>query len=236
MIFAVNDLAWILNKITSIQIHVKKERNKHGYIWICQKFSVSLHCNKNGGKFMEKNLKHRFQLVKLLKGLKGGTLVTLTTLTPVRIENCPIKGHILKWCKQTMQVGVSYENAINIRLSRLGFGQTFKSNPLPYGKWLIPNRVIDYNGRKYARFYPVRNANTKVCYFIDGRFATAKESEVISMYEQYNAMYSDKQKRHGLSENQVELRNYRFESILGLTAEGNSYKMEFSRISATRPR
>lgn len=176
-----------------------------------------------------RTIRSQWQLISALGNIKGGTLVTLTTLTSVQMDDFRIHGKVLKWCRQTMQVGVSYENAINTRLGRIGFDKSFKSDSLPYGRWVIPNRVIKHNGQYYGRFYPVNNDNKKVCYFIDGRIATARESEIISNYEIYVKPYSTKQARYGLTENQVNLRNYRFDSILELNAEGKSYKVEFSR-------
>ena len=67
-----------------------------------------------------RTIRSQWQLISALGNIKGGTLVTLTTLTSVQIDDFRIHGKVLKWCRQTMQVGVSYEKAINTRLDRIG--------------------------------------------------------------------------------------------------------------------
>ena len=176
-----------------------------------------------------KTLRNGSQLIDVISSLKGGTLVSLTSLTDVHIDDFRIHGRVLKWCRQTMQVGVKYERAVNTRLHRIGIWNCFKSSSLPYGVWVIPNRILKYEGRTYARFYPVQNSDRKVCYFIDGRIATARESEIIAAFEQYSKPYSRKQSFFGLYEKQVEVRNYRLENILELSAEGTKYVVGFSR-------
>ena len=176
-----------------------------------------------------KTLRNGSQLIDVISSLKGGALVSLTSLTDVHINDFRIHGRVLKWCKQTMQVGVKYERAVNTRLHRIGIWNCFKSSSLPYGTWVIPNRILKYEGRTYARFYPVQNSDRKVCYFIDGRIATARESEIIAAFEQYAKPCSHKQAFFGLQEKQVGVRNYRIEHILEMSAEGTRYVIEFSR-------
>ena len=168
-------------------------------------------------------------LMNVLANLKGGTIVTLTSLTEVDMPTS-FGGKVYKWCKQSMQVGSSYENSVNNRLARNGYHRNFTARGLRWGRWHILNRIIEHNGLYYARFIKVANTNEQVVYFVNGRQATPRETQIIKRYDTLS--FSRRQAMYGLTTNQTQVRNYHIENILALTAEGQSY--EVVRYSATR--
>ena len=161
-------------------------------------------------------------LMGILANIKGGTMVYLTTLTTIDV---PTIGKVQKYCKQSIQVGCSYENSVNNKLAKEGFSRNFRSGRLPWGRWHIFNRVITHKGNFYARFYKTNNANEKVTYIVNGREATPQEVEFIKFYDVES--FSEKQSRYGLTElkKQSRVRNYQFETILSLSADGETYKV-----------
>lgn len=180
-------------------------------------------------KTMTKDITKREELIDLLKSIKGGTMVYLTTATTLKINDWRIRGKVIKFCQQSIQVGASYERSVNHRLEKIGLSRIFKADSLPYGRWYIPNRVIKFNGNYLARFYKTANANEKIIYFVNGRIANARESELISRYD--TSVYSSKQARFGLRSHQVEIRNYYLENILSISANGNVYNINIARTS-----
>lgn len=161
-------------------------------------------------------------LMNVLANLKGGTIATLTSLTEVDMPNI-LGGKVYKWCKQSVQVGSSYENSVNNRLERLGYYRNFTSGRLRWGRWLVLNRIIVHRGQYYARVMKVANTNEQVIYFINGRQATQAESAIIKRYD--TLTFSQRQAHYGLTNRQTQVRNYHIENILALTAEGQTYEV-----------
>jgi hypothetical protein len=161
-------------------------------------------------------------LMGILSNIKGGTMVYLSTLTTLDV---PSIGRVQKYCKQSIQVGCSYENSVNNKLAKEGFKKTFKSGRLPWGRWFILNRIITHNGYYYARFYKTNNACEKITYIVNGREATPQEVVVIKVYD--TEIPSAKQSRYGLTDikKQSRVRNYRLDTILSISADGETYKV-----------
>ena len=131
-------------------------------------------------------------ILAVLNTIKHGTFVGVHSLTEpkMRKTNNPFNGHLVqKMTIQTLQFGYSYENAVNNRIE--GSGETFVAEPLKWGEWLIPNKVITHKGKLYARFYKVDNSTEpNVTYLIDGVIATDEQEEIIKsfpgVYEPHN--------------------------------------------------
>ena len=68
------------------------------------------------------------------------------------------------------QYNASYENGVNNRLpdGTDGKGEKFVAEPLPWGEWLIPNKLITHKGETYLRLYKTKATTTKVVYYLDG--------------------------------------------------------------------
>lgn len=167
------------------------------------------------------------KFLEVFSKLRGGTMVNLTSITPIDARAIGL-GWVKKYCKQSIQIGCNYENAVNIRLKEQGLMPTFKASSLPFGQWIVPNRVLEYQGRVYCRFYKTRNCNADYKYIINGRLATAEETALIDAKcteEDMTEIF--RQSAYGLrGERFVKVRNYRIDHIIGMSAEGKRYELE----------
>lgn len=164
------------------------------------------------------------QILSVLSTIKVGTFCEVHSLTEpkMRKTNNPFNGmRVQKMTIQTLQWGYNYENGVN---NRLNGGTTFVAEPLKWGEWLIPNKVITHKGKLYARFYKVDNAmaSTKTTYLIDGIIATEEQEEVIKSFLVAPSS-SARQAEVGLTERQVKPRDFAFSSILGIKTAGVLY-------------
>ena len=165
-------------------------------------------------------------ILSVLSTISNGTFVGVHSLTEpkMRKTNNPFNGHkVQKMTIQTMQYGYSYENAVN---NRIGSEETFVAEPLKWGEWLIPNKVITHKGKLYARFYKVDNdTKPNVMYLVDGIIATEEEEEVIKSFLVAPST-SNRQAEVGLTTHQVKPRDFAFDSIIGLAINGEMYNVE----------
>ena len=124
------------------------------------------------------------------------------------------------------KVNFDYEKAVNNRLEKQGDERCFEAEPLKWGKWLIPNKVITHKGANYLRYYVPANADISSVWFINGKIATAEEFAKIMAYLQSKDKTSHRQAEAGLVENQVVPRTIKFDSILRLTMNGEEWVRE----------
>lgn len=174
-------------------------------------------------------------LISVLANLKGGTMVYLTSLTDVDVPFQYRLGRVQKFCRQSMQIGCSYENSVNNKLERKGFSRSFRSSRLRWGRWFILNRIIEHRGKYYARFYKTANSNPQIVYLVDGRVATPREVAIIKRYDSLYT-FSNRQNWYGLSRTeQTNVRNYELTNIISISAEGETYNvMREQSATATR--
>ena len=102
-------------------------------------------------KLIMKKLTHG-QLVALVQATIGALPVGIlaTTVPKVRITGNPFS-LIQKTSRAVGFVGANYERSVNNEALRQGGQAEFEAAPLPWGKWLIKNKVIVHNGRYYLR-------------------------------------------------------------------------------------
>jgi hypothetical protein len=174
-------------------------------------------------------------LISVLANLKGGTMVYLTSLTDVDVPFQYRLGRVQKFCRQSMQIGCSYENSVNNKLERKGLSRSFRSSRLRWGRWFILNRIIEHRGKYYARFYKTANSNPQITYLVDGRVATPREVEIIKRYDSLYT-FSHRQNQYGLSRTeQTNVRNYELTNIISISAEGETYNVVREQpVTATR--
>ena len=68
-----------------------------------------------------------------------------------------------------LQVNANYENAVNNRLPKGdGNGEKFVAESLPWGEWLVPNKVIVHKGKYYLRLYVTKSVKKETAYYLDG--------------------------------------------------------------------
>ena len=168
-------------------------------------------------------------LANTLADVKGATICTLVTATTPKMRkggNPFLDTTITKICKQQMQFGYNYENAVNNRIeNELGAERTFEAEPLAWGEWVVPNKIITHKGELYGRFYTMPNATVEVVYMVGNRTATAEEVAVIKSLEQKSG-FSNRQAEVGLTDHQVQPRCYKLSNIVSLTTCGWTYNRE----------
>lgn len=164
-------------------------------------------------------------ILAVLNTISNGTFVGVHSLTEpkMRKTNNPFNGHrVQKLTIQTLQFGYNYENGVN---NRLNGGTTFVAEPLKWGEWLVPNKVITHKGKLYARFYKVDNGTpANVTYLIDGVIATEEQEQVIKSFLVAPSS-SARQAEVGLVEHQVKPRDFAFDNIIGLAVKGEMYNI-----------
>lgn len=174
-------------------------------------------------------------LLSLLSSVNAGTFVGVHSLTEpkMRKTNNPFNGHLVqKMTVQTLQWGYNYANAVNNRIGDPNH-ETFVADPLKWGEWLIPNKVITHKGRLYARFYRVDNGNTpNTVFLIDGIIATEEQEAVIKSFLVAPSP-SARQAEVGLTEHQVKPRDFAFDSIIGLSVSGEMYNIQKVEVAVT---
>ena len=164
-------------------------------------------------------------LYNILSNLKGCQFASIITLTEVKIpKKWGIVGVVTKRYEGEVQLNYTYENAVNNRLEKQGDERTFEAAPLQWGEWEIFNKIITHKGARYLRYYGCNTTKKpKVEYFINGRSATAEESEIIKAYEVSKRKPSARQSAEGLNTNQVVARVVAFENVQYLKVGGQTY-------------
>ena len=93
------------------------------------------------------------QLVQKITAINGNVFCTLETLTDAKAKkSCPF-GTVLKQSIAHVAIGHNYQNAVNAQAGRdeNENAGTFVAAPLPWGEWLVPNRLIAHKGEVYVR-------------------------------------------------------------------------------------
>jgi hypothetical protein len=159
------------------------------------------------------------QFVEMLLTRKGANIIGLVTETEPKARKTgnPFK-EIKKLVHRTVVTGAKYKEAV------LKQGATsFDADPLPYGKFLIENKIILHEGELQLRTV-FRNAPkpVKIQYVADGD-EIAKE--VANKYL-VKPNPSAKQEKVGVTgKKQVKVRNYKLSNIKEIRMNGEIYKL-----------
>ena len=159
------------------------------------------------------------QFVQFVSNLKGCQFINVMALTDadMYLKGNPFRGRVKKFSITPMQFGYDYENAVNNRLAREGKEANFSADKLPWGHWLMPNKVIEHKDMYYLRTYCVRNRRPRTYYLVDGHLASCEEYKEFAPFLKEPST-SDKQKSHGLDEEfQVKPRDYKFSNLVAIT-------------------
>ena len=165
-----------------------------------------------------KTITHK-QFVEMLLIRKGANIIGLVTETEPKARKTgnPFK-EIKKLVHRTVVTGAKYKEAV------LKQGATsFDADPLPYGKFLVENKIILHEGELQLRTVR-RNAPkpVKVQFVADGE-EVAKE--VVDKYLT-KSKPSAKQERVGVTgKKQVKVRNYKLSNIKEIRMNGQVYKL-----------
>ena len=159
------------------------------------------------------------QFVEMLLQRKGANIIGLITETEPKSRKTgnPFK-EIKKLVHRTVVTGAKYKEAI----IKQG-AESFDADPLPYGKFLIENKIILHEGELQLRTV-YRNAPkpVKIQFVADGE-EVAKE--VVDKYLT-KSKPSAKQERVGVTgKKQVKVRNYKLSNIKEIRMNGEIYKL-----------
>lgn len=165
------------------------------------------------------------QLIRTLAQVKGATMMTLHTVTDPDMpkRNNPLFGRVKKHATINVTFGADYEAGVNRQLSREGNDNagTFEAEPLPWGSWVVPNKIIEHKGETYVRVTPNPQMKVEVSYTLDGQ---PVDTETVKPYLKVRVP-SGRQLETGI-ERDVKPRNYKVSSIVGVTTGGTHYEIE----------
>lgn len=163
------------------------------------------------------------ELINQVKAIKGCVFAHIEYYSEEKLPKKLGLGNVTKYVATNVQLNYGYENAVNNRIERAGGDGNFVAGSLPFGKWETPNKIIEYKGNYYLRFYLYDGSKPNVSYIVDGRPATKNEVDIISEYKKGLKKNSDTQSAAGLTQNQVKPRMVKFESITNLKCGGVEY-------------
>lgn len=174
--------------------------------------------------------------VKLIAGYNGN--IELNTNTKLKmnkggrggVEPNPFYDKDVRKVKtSTYEIGANYLDKINEALVAEGKSPATQeefSNKLPWGEYEVKDKVVSYNGARYLRCYPVKDADTTEEITIDGVTATEEELKVIMSYVTEKKS-SKKQEDAGISEaNRVQPLLFNFDNIVYAEFGGVKYEIE----------
>ncbi len=167
------------------------------------------------------------KLIEHLKASKGVSIVGLSALCDARARKTGNPyGTILKRIRAVGFVGADYGKAVNREADRQGVESSFQAESLPWGKWLIPNKVIEHNGEFYIRTQTTPGQRRKQAAKVLG-YQAEKGGQLT--YEAIKPFLpvskeSDKQQNAGLAET-VWVRTYKFSSINRIRIAGVTYNL-----------
>lgn len=172
------------------------------------------------------------QFIVLVSNVKSATFAEITYESEDKIPQKIGLGKVTKVCRGSVQLNYTYENAVNNRIEKEGKEANFEAESLPWGKWFIPNLLIEHKGDFYLRYYAHKKSGFETKYFVDGRAATAAEIEVIKAYKAAKSSASKRQSDAGLDDNQVIARCVKVGNIIRLKTCSQTYERKTFDVAA----
>lgn len=166
-------------------------------------------------------------LFSILGAVERNTIANITYISDGGIPQYVLgKGNkVTKVCRMDIQLGYSYENAVNNRLRKQGDEATFEAENLKWGHWVdgFENKLIEHKGEYYLRYYHMRNADMECKWMINGVVASSEQVRKIMDYLTANKQTSNRQAECGLVDNQVVPRAVKVSGIIRLAVNGNEW-------------
>lgn len=159
---------------------------------------------------------------------KSNQFVSAKTITTPQMNshNNPYYNRVSKVNEEVFMFGAIYQHRVNNERMRENKETDFELSHLPFGQWIVPNKVLFNKGNFYVRVnkMPI-NSCKKTHYYIDGKLATEKEmAELKKFLPKRNPNLSQ-----GVKHNVIVL-NYNLSNIKEWTMNGETYeinKMQF---------
>jgi len=161
------------------------------------------------------------QIFSIVCNANKGSFASVETLTKVNIpQKLGLGKDVTKYTSKVVQIGANYERAVNGRRANEGVEGEFKAESLPWGEWLVADRVITHKDKTYYRVYDIANNIKEQTYFVNGEVATEEQLEVIKAYLASKSHTS----RQGI-ENEVRPTNIEESNIISIKC-GKEYRKE----------
>ncbi len=174
-----------------------------------------------------KTLNH-IGLFNIIAVSRGVLIVGIRALTNAKAKKTgnPF-GDIFKDISAVGFVGVNYASAVEREGARQGEKVEFDADPLPWGVWALPNKVIEHKGGYYLRTQSTPGQRRKqAAKVLAYRNASGHILDREKVKPFLPAVYeSAKQQSEGLTET-VWVRTYAFDSIKKIRIAGVTYKLE----------
>ena len=181
------------------------------------------------------------EFMKMLRGLHGSSAASIVYRSELK-HNKTLRGSVDKgitWSsvfgdKEVIKrqvfntnIGVNYESCVNRQLVREGVvGEDFVADRLPYGRWEIPDVVIEHNGdyqlRGYAEMGIASRGNKAEYFFSDGSSVTDSDWEKLKGFLPVERDESSAQDNQGV-EKTVKPRNFKLSNIESVKMFGKIY-------------
>ncbi len=176
-------------------------------------------------------------LLEIVKNSKGVLIVGIRALTDSRARktNNPF-GVIYKEISAVGFVGANYGKAILNEGFRQGETVEFEAQALPWGNWLVINKVIEHKGALYLRTQTTPGQRRKQpAKVLNYRNASGHilNRELVKPFLPV-ASESAKQQDAGLDET-IWVRTYAFSSIKKIRVNGETFKLEEQAKPKTKP-
>lgn len=176
------------------------------------------------------------ELVGIMLELRNGShtfgSILCNSVPEMRKTNNPFLGRVTKLSKWTFGLNTQYYSKLVAEMQRQGIDpSTLTKEPSNYewynGKRNCPVLKLKSDPSKlYLALFPNKDGVSFVEYYIDGRLATDFEVEQIKSFE-YGSKPSAKQTALGIeTDRQVKIRTTKLESVVAITLEGQTYKVE----------
>jgi len=176
-----------------------------------------------------KSLTHT-QLVKIITAHKGAAIVGITAITDAKARKTgsPFTNGVNKHVRAVGFVGADYGASVKREGARqhATLAAGFEAQPLPWGAWLVPNKVIAHKGELYLRTQSTpgqrkRQPARLLAYRDnDGKFLSPAEVKPLLPAKTESAT----QAAVGLEE-KIDVRTYKFSSIRKVRVNGETFAL-----------
>ena len=123
------------------------------------------------------------KIFSIVTNANKGSFASVKTLTKVNIpQKLGLGTDVTKYTDKVVKVGANYESSVNLHRKAEGVENDFKAEKLPWGEWLVVDRVITHKGKTYYRVYDFEGNINEVVYYVNGEVANEEQLAVINAY------------------------------------------------------
>lgn len=128
----------------------------------------------------------QIDLIELLAHTSGSKFCSMTTVTEPTLKKTgnPFLGSVVeKTTEISLLLNFGYDKAVKNRLVKKGIDpNNFQGSGLPWGRWMVGNKIIEHKESIYARTFSFRNSHPTSSYSINGVEANEEQVELIKSF------------------------------------------------------